>query len=218
MRHPARLCIPILVLGLAPGALAQGSADEAWRGFYLGLGSGLNTVVDTRLHGGESSPTFIAPSPGLALTEASRGWKLFGGYQLSRGIGVELGYAEMVDGRPAGHGGSFSSNRSHLLPRTSPGALSLELVGSVPMGRRFGLQGRVGVARWWENDPSSALRIGGGPSPRLGLEERSTDVMVGAGLYMSFTERLSGGAEWQRFTDVSDSSLDLFRANIHYRF
>lgn len=86
------------------------------------------------------------------------------------------------------------------------------------MGRRFGLQGRVGVAQWWENDPSSALRIGGGPSSRLGLEERSTDVMVGAGLYMSFTERLSGGAEWQRFTDVGDSNLDLFRANIHYRF
>ena len=181
------------------GSQAALAADPQ-SGFYGGLGAGLNyTNLDS---GGIVG----------AKDERDTAWKLFGGYQFNRYLGVEAGY---VDLGKASVGGTAGGN---------PAAASFDsqvwqaaAVGSLPLSQQFAATAKLGVAR---ADTDITGSIGAAP---IATTDRNTAPTYGLGLRYDVNKNVGVRAEWERFrlgggSVAGKSDADLFSVNALYRF
>jgi OOP family OmpA-OmpF porin len=137
--------------------------------------------------------------------ERSVSGRLFGGYQFNRNLGLEAGV--------------FDLGRYSFAARTAPDGsldgrirlqgLSLDLVGTLPLGERFSLLGRVGAQVAWARDRFNASGAVGvtNPNPR----ERATNPKVGVGLQYELNRNLliRGEAERYRVNDAVGNRGDV---------
>ena len=133
-------------------------------------------------------------------------WRVFGGYQINKWFGVELGYADLGNVSASGTfaGTPFTANAS---------ATTIELVGvgTFPINEQFGVFGKLGAHRW---DLDVSTTVAGTPFSRSGT---GTDLTYGVGLQVNITKNISARLEWQRYNDVGDTGptdVDTFGASL----
>lgn len=139
-------------------------------------------------------------------------WRLFGGYQINRHFGVELGYADLGEVSISGPAVSASAEAT---------AWDLVGVASIPFGR-FAAYGKLGAYRG-EVDASTTVAAFG--FSRVGsASETNNDITYGLGLKYDFTRNFSVRGEWQRYSNVGASQVggerdvDVFNLGLMYRF
>jgi OmpA-OmpF porin, OOP family len=140
-------------------------------------------------------------------------WRLFGGYQINRYFGVELGYADF---------GGVSISGPAVSANVDTTAWDLVGVASIPFGGRFAAYGKLGAYRG-EVDASTTVAAFG--FSRVGSASQSNnDVTYGLGLKFDITRALAVRGEWQRYLNVGGSSvggerdIDVFNLGLMVRF
>jgi OOP family OmpA-OmpF porin len=197
----------LILAGLAPFAPAR--AEEA-PGAYLGISVG-QTKVDEVCDGISS------------CDDTDVGWKVFAGYQFNRFFAVEGGYVDL---------GKASASVSGLLDPffgcgTISGSVEVDAwgavasaVGTIPIGQRFGIFGKVGAA--YTDAKLSASLTTSGCGPISGSEsDDGVDLTFGVGAKFDILRNLSIRAEWERFNDVGgdlEADVDLISAGVAYKF
>lgn len=187
----------LAVCGLAPFVSAGAFAQAQEGGYYYGgLGVGaarakLDAQAITREQAGVAASAF-------ERDDHDTTYRIFGGYQLNRNLGIELGYFRL---------GSFGFDATTtpagtLAARSSLQGVNLDLVGTLPLSERWAALGRVGAqyarTRTTLNGTGAAVVSNGSPS------ERKTNYKVGAGLQYAFSPSFLVRGEVDRYR-VSDA-------------
>ena len=133
---------------------------------------------------------------GASTDRSDSGGKVYGGYSFSPNFGLELGYASV---------GKFSSALGDAEGRGT----YLDAVGTLPLGNRFSLLGRVGM-------------FGGRfENTAVGGTDSGTNVKFGAGVQYDIDKNLGVRGEWERYrfdSFGSKSNADLYSVGVNYRF
>jgi|GEM_PF-3522190 len=161
--------------------------------FYIGVAGG-SSNIDTRV-------TTVTAH----LDESSTGYKIYGGYDLSRNFAVEFAYADLGEGKLTGNNGDrfirdnvlyqFTANNAEL--KFNPTLISAAGVFTARVGRRFDLHGRIGVASWNVDYTASATGVPGSTGSDSG-----SDIFFGGGVGLHF------GWGWRLTADYESYSID----------
>lgn len=111
------------------------------------------------------------------------------GYQFNRMFGLEVGYSSF--------GTVFESNNNAGVISQDANAWTLSAIGTVPIGDRFGIYGRAGVARF-DNESNSTVQ--GVPID----DDNETKPYFGAGVKVGLTGNFALRAEYQRYKDLAN--------------
>lgn len=179
---------------LDPGPVALGEYGENdWDGInFDGWYGGFNF--------GQSDHRDMKGDSGNTLSE---GWKVYGGYQLNKYLGIEGGYANLNDG--AVRMGAVVTNQD-------TDAWTLGAVLSYPVTESISLLGKVGAAYMLtdiniKDGTKRAVRVGSdGYQPNYGV-----------GVSYALLDFLSVRAEWERF-HRDDGTIDLMTAGMVMKF
>jgi OOP family OmpA-OmpF porin len=125
----------------------------------------------------------------IDFDESDSGFKIFGGWNFLKFLGLEGGYYDM--GKP--------SNSSDELDVS---AWALSARGILPLGKHFELFGKAGYMAW-EIDGS--------------LDDDDFDLTYGVGAAVIIGSRLSIRAEYE-ILDVDDADIDLYSLGAAFRF
>ena len=203
----------LALLGAVSSTCAM--ADDA-PGWYVG-----GNVGRTQADFDNERITNTLAGQGFRVTSTTErdhdtGYKIFGGYQLSRNFALEAGYFDLGKlnyGFTTLPAGSFNSE-------TRVRGLNLDLVGILPLSDRFSVFGRVGAN--YAQTKSSFSR-----TPNLALNNfdsrnKDTHVKVGLGLQYAITPALSIRGELERYR-ISDpirnkGYIDMASVGLVYRF
>jgi OmpA-OmpF porin, OOP family len=210
-RHSRTLGLVALALIASSLAMAQES------GWYVGgsIGRSKATIDNKRI---VDSLTY----GGLATTsihddDHDTGYKVFGGYQFNRNFALEGGY--------------FNLGKMDFTAYTLPGGtlngslktqgLNLDLVGLLPITRKFSAFARAGVTRAKTSDAFSASGAAGVVNPAPG-DKRAWNAKAGVGLQYQINETFGLRAELERYriTDAINvrGDIDLLSAGLVIRF
>lgn len=171
IKHSA-LCLALALPALSGLALA--ADDDNGQGLQLGIDAGqaqARGICDNVTNCDDTDTT----------VRADVGW------QFNRMVGVELGYTSF--------GTVFDANNNSVAASQKASAITASVTGTVPIGDRFGLYGRVGAARY--NLDSNGLGV---------VEDNKTKPYYGAGLKFGLTDNFALRAEWQRYKDIAGFS------------
>lgn len=158
---------------------------------------------------------------GLTTTSMSRdekgvGYKLFGGYQFNRHLAIEAGYFNL---------GRFGFNATTAPAGTLDGQIklqgfNLDLVGTLPLGERLALLGRVGVQNARASDTFRGTGAVGVTNPNP--SQRSTSYKLCAGLQYAFSPSflVRGEAERYRINDAvgNRGDVNMFSLSLVFPF
>ena len=196
-----------LMSSSATAVVAQNSND----GFYFGGGAG-----GAKYNGFNQLCRDITGSlPGIDVdtdcdsSETSFAWKIFGGWRWNRYVSLEAGFANL--GEAKGDTLIFGQDVNGEISST---ALFAELVGSIPLGTKIRLFGKLGVANISAELNTDLFAVPLGGLAPTSLSEDSTEAVYGTGLEFGFTQNLMGRMEWERF-DFEDG-IDLLSASLVY--
>jgi OmpA-OmpF porin, OOP family len=163
----------LLAAGLIP-CIAQAGT------FYVGAGIGqANSDVDT------DSIAFVSGTP-ISVDNTTTAFKLFGGYQFSKYIGIELGYIDMGEIKASAPG-----------PDTYTIALSgfdAFFVGTWPISNDFTLFGKLGFISWNSDITISLAGIGTGSG-----SENDIDLAFGVGGQYNISKNFGVRVEYEAF-------------------
>jgi OmpA-OmpF porin, OOP family len=185
------LALAIPSVGMAQGLGLKGP-DSGW---YVGGGIG-QSQIDVDL---------TDTAPGTTLDDKDTSFRLFGGYQINRHFGVELGYSEL--GEATGDEPGFGAFRFEGK------AWDLVAVGALPLANNFSLIGKLG---FYNGD----LDFSGGGER---LSESNTDLTYAIGAQYDFNKNLGVRAEWQQYKSMGkketlgESDVDVFGISVLYR-
>ncbi len=194
----------------SPFALAD---DTGW---YLGgnVGQSRAKIDDAKINSSLLAGGFASTS--IADSDQPTGYKIFGGYQFNRNFALEGGYFDL---------GKFGFAASTIPTGTLNGemklkGMNLDLVGILPITRKFSVFGRVGMNHADATDTFSGtgrVRVLN-PNP----SKRDTNYKAGVGLQFAFTPSLALRAEVERYR-IDDAvgnkgDIDLVSVGLVYRF
>jgi OOP family OmpA-OmpF porin len=188
-------------------------ADD-YDGWYVGgnVGQSHSDIDNART----SESVLGAGSSSTIISEDNKntGYKVFGGYQYNRNLGIEGGYFDM---------GEFDYKANSTAPTgTSNGnmdvqGLNLDLVGTLPVTEKFSVLGRIGAT--YTETEGKFSGTAAAPSNR---SEREGGYKYGVGMQYDFTESLAMRAEVERYrvNDAvgNDGDVDLYSVGLVYRF
>jgi hypothetical protein len=106
--------------------------------------------------------------------------KLLGGYQFNKSIAAEFGYTDL-----GSVGGGSAKGK----------VLDAVGVGTIPVGNRFGVYGKLGFA-WSE--------VKG-----FGQNESGLELTYGVGASFDFSPTIAFRGEWQKYPDAGDGLTDV---------
>jgi OmpA-OmpF porin, OOP family len=185
----------------APALAQDGRLSQDGR-FYIGLGLGQSSAE-------------LDCTGTTACDDSDTAWKVFGGYQFSRHLALEVGYGVLGEATASTppFGGVPAANVS-----IETSVWEAVAVGSLPLAERFSVYGKLGL---YMADSEVDVAF-----PGLGSVNRSddnTDLTFGLGLRFEVTPNLALRAEWQRYSDVSadafgEADLDVMSIGILWRF
>lgn len=201
MRHQfSRL---ILAAAFFTFSLASAPALSQDTGWYAGLNVGQSKIKDF-----DCSGTTSCDDQDTALS-------IFGGYQINKNFGVELGY---VDLGKATQGGTDPILGTFSLSFEATG-FELSGVGTLPISDKFSVYGKLGFFMWDLDVKGSSSTLGS-----ASLSEDGTDLTFAVGVRWNFTKNLTAQLQWQRYNDIGDdattgkSDIDVIGAGILFRF
>ncbi|CAA6827536.1 MAG: Unknown protein [uncultured Thiotrichaceae bacterium] len=127
--------------------------------------------------------------------DSDMGWKLFGGYDYSDVVAVEVGYNSL--------GKVKSTTQSSEVTGFSAAG-----VGKFKINDQIGVFGKAGIFKWDAENTNE--------------DRNATDLMLGAGANYQYNDNIKLRAEWERFMDVetsttSRSDLDYLSAGFTYQ-
>lgn len=187
--------LALAALGALCAAPAYAQDDSYYYG-GIGVGQARARIDDKRIAEtlGGSGLTTTA----IAHDERHSAYKVFGGYQFNRYVGVELGYF---------HLGSFGFHATTTPAGTLDGdfrvqGANLGLVGTMPFTENFSGLARIGVqyARTRANISSTGAVVVANPRP----SDREANAKIGLGLQYAFSPGFMVRGEVERFR-VSDA-------------
>lgn len=192
--RPMLAAMALLAAAVPAAAQAQ---DAAW---YVGVGIGRVSS--------SGGCTGSAP-PGITCDDKDTTWKIFGGYEINRYLGVELGLVDMGE-RPAFVTGLGPATASFKIFETL-------VVGNLPIGERFSIYGKAGIFQWDVDYSFPAGTAGGANSS-------GKDYTYGLGVKYLFVRNAAVRLELQRYNKVGDPSftgrfdVDVFTLGALIRF
>lgn len=202
--------LTVLVAALSSFSVLS-QAQVADSGFYLGAGVGGAKYNEFN----DLCRDITGALPGTSVDvscegdETVFGWKLFGGWRFNQYIALEGGYANLGDA--SGDAVIFGQNVNGEI---SADVLFAELVGSVPLGQRGRLLGKIGAANVDVELKTDIFAVPLGVST-TSFSTDSTEAVYGLGAEFGFTRNVLGRLEWERF-DFEDG-IDLFSASIIFQ-
>lgn len=200
-----------LLTALVGVGLAVSSA-VAWAqapgNVYLGAGIGQAKVKDACM--GAAGITFTS------CEDSHVSYKVFGGYQFHPNLAAELAYNNFASTTASFSGTGFSGDA-----KIDIAVYDLSLLGSWPLGSRFGILGRLGG---YYGDLRNRRRITtGGTTTTSAVSQTNNGVTFGAGLSYQLKPQIGLRAEWQRFNsvggeDTGRTDIDVLSVGALYRF
>ncbi|TMH39830.1 MAG: hypothetical protein E6H54_20375 [Betaproteobacteria bacterium] len=180
----------IAVFGLAAAALAlPAAAQMSMSSAYVG--------------GSIGQSKFKADCGSFSCDKNDTSFRLFGGYQFTRNIAAELGYADL---------GKLKISGGGLSGEIEATAWDLSGVFSWPFANQFAVFGRLGVART-EGKVSGAFGS---------AKDNKSGVTWGLGAQYDFNRNLGLRGEWQRYRVDAGSAgtgdVDNLNIGVLYRF
>lgn len=173
--------LSIALVGVLGMAVAQ--AEEV--GFYVGLDAGkaearkyCDNIVNC-----DSSDTSLRGEVG---------------YQFGNSISAEIGYTSF--------GTLFNANDNSVNAKQDASAWTISALGTLPLADRFGLFGRLGLARYDLNNSGTVQGVGVDSN-------NSTKPYLGAGVKYDLDSNWMLRAEYQVYTDIS--GVDGSKDNVH---
>lgn len=121
--------------------------------------------------------------------DTDKGPKVEVGYDFNKYVSAELGYTSF--------GTVFDSGDGSLQVTQKSNAITLSVLGTVPLGEWFGLFGRVGYARYDTNNTGAVEGV------RVDDENGNTPFW-GAGVNVNLSEEFTLRLEYQNYADLSD--------------
>jgi len=191
-------------------------ADESAGYWYGGAQFG---QADSDVSSGELTRRLQASGYDVTarLSDTSRtAWRVHGGYQFSKYLGVEAGYVDLGDVKSTFSGDisdleGLLSTANKLHPASAEG-FDLSVVGRYAFGERFSVQARVGALRW--DTRTSTLSEGGQTIRR---NDDGIDAVIGLGAAMNFGRNWVLGVDATRY-EVSGDDINFIAAGLSYRW
>lgn len=165
------ICATLCTLSLAPTAFAQER-----KGFSVGIDYGRTEA--------KKYCDNIAN-----CDDTDKGPKVELGYDFNQYFTAELGYTSF--------GTVFDSSEGSLSVTQKSNAITLSVLGTVPLGEWFGLYGRAGYAHYDTNNSGFVESVA------IDDEDGYTPFW-GAGVSVNLTEEFSLRLEYQAYADLSD--------------
>ena len=134
------------------------------------------------------------------------GLKIFGGFQLDKNLGVEIGYVDL--GETTYSGSFFGSPVTNGKIEIS--GINFSAVGALPVTPDLSVIGRIGLFAW---DSDASDITGGVP---FAASASDTDISFGFGVNYNFTKAFGARVEWERYDVAADA--DLFSAGLLFKF
>ena len=151
---------------------------------------------------GQSKIKLDCPA-GASCDDTDTAFRIFGGYNFNKHFGAELGYADL---------GKATFSAAGLSGDAKATAWDLMAVGTLPIGDKFGVYGKLG---WYRADTKSS-GIAGGSS------DTNSDFTMAVGGQFNFNKNLGIRAEWQQYNAVGNDSrhgdVDVMSIGVVYRF
>jgi len=195
----------LTLLGLSPLLAASAMAQYSDSYYYGGLGVGR---AHSKLNEQGIAVDLLGASvnsSNISRDDHDTAYKVFGGYQFDRYLGLELGYFKL---------GSFGFKSATNATSTLTGqvrvqGVNLDLVGTIPLSESWALLGRVGaqMARTRSDFSSTGPLVVTNTSP----SERNTSYKAGLGVQYEMTPGVLLRGEGERYR-VSDATG--FRNNV----
>lgn len=157
-------------------------------GWYGGFGFGQSRYRDVGL---------------ASANTRTEGWKVYGGYQFNKYLGVEGGYANLND---------MSGATGAVRYEMDTDAWTLGAVLSYPVTEKVSVMGKVGAAymltdMWAKNGAAVSVTTG----------DDGFEPNYGVGVSYAVFDNLNVRAEWERF-DRNDYDIDLITAGVALKF
>ena len=210
----ARTSALIGFASLAVIASSTAVADDS--GWYGGanIGRSSATIDDARITSGLASSGLNTTS--IANRDRDTAYKIYGGYQFNKYIGLEGGYFDL---------GKFGFTANTLPLGTLNGntrlrGFNLDAVGTLPLSERFSALGRIGINNAQARDSftgTGAVNVTN-PNP----SKRDTNYKLGVGVQYAFNDALAMRAEMERYR-VNDAignrgHVDVVSVGLVYSF
>lgn len=201
-------------------SIALISAVPAHAEWYGGITAGESR---TKLNGENLSAQFLDFGYSDAQTQTdTRGtsFRVFGGYQLNRYIGVEAGYADL----------GKSSIRTNVVPTGTfercikTTGFDISVVGTLPVTDKFALFARAGA---FMSERKTSFATSGDVELLSGVQgstDRQTKATLGAGATYDFTKNIALRAEASQTRKYADEllsqnrNIDTYSMGVQYRF
>ena len=210
----ARTSVLIGFASLAVIASSTAVADDS--GWYGGanIGRSSATIDNARITSGLASSGLNTTS--IANRDRDTAYKIYGGYQFNKYIGLEGGYFDL---------GKFGFTANTLPLGTLNGntrlrGFNLDAVGTLPLSERFSALGRIGINNAQARDSftgTGAVNVTN-PNP----SKRDTNYKLGVGVQYAFNDALAMRAEMERYR-VNDAignrgHVDVVSVGLVYSF
>lgn len=191
----ARSAVAAVLLGL--GVLAVAPVSSA-QNLYVGASFGSTDASD-----GIAVPGLITSG---TVDGKDSGFKIFGGYQFSPNLALEVAYVDLGELTYSGTFGGLPVSNG----KVETSGLNTSLVGTFPVNPNFSFFAKAGVFAW----SADARDITGG-LPFSGSDD-GADFSFGFGGAFQIDRNLSLRAEWERY-DANDD-ISLLSVGLAYRF
>lgn len=213
-----------MCLNFALVAVAQ-AAEPGW--YVLGFGgessaSGLSQgQVDDNLAAIFDTVDLDVVSFSSELDDSDTGFGIGGGYQLNDNFAFEFAYADLgsIGYRAAGTvtDGVDTLDAEAVLGSSADGPV-VSVLGILPIGERFSVFGRVGLALL--NAKGTARITVDGEEGRASQSSQKSDPMFGVGVEYDLTKHFAIRLGWDRYLDVAtenvagDTDADLYSVGV----
>jgi opacity protein-like surface antigen len=210
------------------GAATASAADPA-TGFYIGAGIGATRFEQdfgAAVRGAYEGTTFTVTSASMTDDSGTTGLA-YAGWQFHPNFAVEAAYADLGKAKASyalERQGPFTRDAEYKLS-----AVTLGLVGSVPVGANVSLFAKGGVA-WTKLEYRESGDDRGEPFSFTASDLDQLRAMAALGASYAATPNLSIRAEWDRYFDVGNTfaltaegngnfdSIDAIWIGLQYRF
>jgi OmpA-OmpF porin, OOP family len=188
--------------------------------WYAGITAGESR---TKINGENLNAQFLDFGYSDAQTQTdtrATAFRMFGGYQLNRYIGIEAGYADL----------GKSSIRTNVVPtgtferRIKTAGIDVSIVGTLPVTNKLALFARAGA---FMSERKTSFATSGDVELLSGVQgtiERQTKATFGAGAAYDFTTNIALRAEASQSRKYADEllsqsrNIDIYSIGVQYRF
>jgi OOP family OmpA-OmpF porin len=201
-----RAMLSATVAGAALLVSSAVMAQTAPSGGYLGIGVGSGTAKDFCDTGG-------APIALTSCDDKANGWKILGGYQVSKNLAFEAAYSIGSD-----FTASATLASTPVSVKASANFLEGTVIGMLPLGDRFALLGKFGLVYWDLEVSASAMGVS------VSESDSGIGLTYGVGAQFDFTPKFGMRAEYQMYPSVGDQSttgetdVSVLSASVYFRF